>query len=54
MPPGMRQLLVAAAGAFALALGAVALVNGTLAGIAFLLGGALLLAWSVWSLRPRR
>ena len=53
MPPGTTQLLVAGAGAFAVALGAVALVNGLLIGLALALGGALLLAWSVWSLRPR-
>jgi Flp pilus assembly protein TadB len=54
MPPGTSQLLVAGAGAFAVAIGAVALLNGFLVGLALVLGGALLLAWSVWSLRPRR
>ncbi len=54
MPPGVRQLLVAAAGAFALAVGGVAVVSGALIGIVFLLGGALLLTWSVMSLRARR
>lgn len=53
MPPGTTQLIVAGAGAFAVALGTVALVNGLLIGLALVLGGALLLAWSVWSLRPR-
>ena len=53
MPPGTAQLLVAGAGAFAVALGAVALLSGLLVGLAIVLGGALLLAWSVWSLRPR-
>lgn len=54
MPAGLRPLLVASAGALALAVGAVALMNGALVGIVFALGGALLLAWSVSSLRPRR
>jgi hypothetical protein len=53
MPPRLRNLAVAGAGALALAVGAVALVNGALVGIVLALGGALLVAWSVWTLRPR-
>jgi len=53
MPPGLRSLVVAGAGALALAVGVVALVNGALIGIVLGLGGVLLLAWSVWTLRPR-
>ncbi len=51
---GLRNLLVAGVGALALAVGAVALLNGGLIGIVFLIGGALLLVWSVRSLRPRQ
>jgi hypothetical protein len=46
MPPGVGRLLVAAAGALALAVGAVALLNSRWAGAALALGGAALLAWS--------
>ena len=44
-------LVVAAAGALALAVGLVALLNGRLVGVAVALGGAVLLAWSVLKLR---
>jgi hypothetical protein len=54
MPPGLRNLLVAGAGALALAVGVVALVSGALIGIVLGLGGVLLVAWSVWTLRPKR
>jgi hypothetical protein len=53
MPPGLRNLVVAAAGALALSVGVVATVNGALIGVVLALGGVLLLAWSVWTLRPR-
>jgi len=51
MPPGMLYVVVAAAGALALGVGAVATLDGNLWGIPLVLGGAPLL---VWSLRPRR
>jgi hypothetical protein len=54
LPPGLRNLVVAGTGALALSVGVVALVNGALIGIVLGLGGVLLLAWSVWTLRPRR
>jgi hypothetical protein len=46
-PPGLLYLAVAAAGAFALGIGAVATIDGNLWGIALALGGAVLLYWSV-------
>lgn len=54
MPPGLLRLGVAAVGTLALAVGFVAVVNGTSAGIAIAVGGAALLAWSVYGqkLRP--
>ena len=48
MPPGLTQLGVAAVGTLALAVGVVAAANGRAAGIALVLGGAVLLAWSVY------
>ena len=51
MPPGLPQLVAAAAGGLVLAVGLVALLNGNLVGILLLIGGAALLVWSV--LRPR-
>ena len=54
MPRGLLPLAIAAVGALALAVGLVALLNGTLAGIAIALGGAALLAWSVFRHRIRR
>lgn len=48
MPPALGPLLVSAAGALALGLGAVSALNGrAVAGLALALGGLLLLAWSV-------
>lgn len=51
MPPGLVSLGVAAAGALALAVGLVALLNGRAVGAVLALGGAALLAWSVLRLR---
>ena len=51
MPPGLVSLGVAAAGALALAVGLVALLNGRVVGAALVLGGVALLAWSVLRLR---
>ena len=48
MPPGLTRVAVAVTGASALAGGAVAAVNGLLAGIAIAVGGLALLAWSVF------
>jgi hypothetical protein len=48
MPPGFVRIAVAATGAAALAAGLVVALNGVLAGIAIALGGAVLLAWSVF------
>lgn len=45
--PGLPQLVVAAAGALALALGGVLVLNGELEGAVLLLGGVALIAWSV-------
>jgi hypothetical protein len=50
-PPELLPVVVAAAGALGLAVGVLALLNGSLAGIAIAVGGAVLLAWSVLSLR---
>ena len=47
MPPGMLYVVVAAIGALALGVGAVAIINGNLWGIPLGLGGAVLLGWSV-------
>jgi hypothetical protein len=49
--PGLPQLVAAAAGGLSLAVGLVALLNGSVVGVLLLLGGAALLLWSV--LRPR-
>jgi hypothetical protein len=46
MPPGLVPLAVAAIGAFALALGGVALLNGRWAGAAIAAGGVALVLWS--------
>jgi hypothetical protein len=54
MPPGVTQLVVAAAGAAALAFGLVALLNGRYVGIVIALGGVALLLWSVLGRRVRR
>ena len=47
VPPGLGYIAVAAAGALALGVGAVATINGELWGIVLALGGAVLLYWSV-------
>ena len=47
LPPGMLYVLVAAAGALALGVGAVATIDGNLWGIPLALGGGALLFWSV-------
>ena len=47
LPPGMLYVVVAAAGALALGVGAVATIDGNLWGIPLALGGAALLVWSV-------
>lgn len=47
MPPGLARVAVAALGALALAVGAVAALGGRLAGIPLALGGAVLLVWSL-------
>ena len=46
-PPGTLYVVVAAAGALALGVGAVAAIDGHPAGILLALGGAALLAWSL-------
>ena len=47
LPPGMLYVVVAAAGALALGVGAVATIDSNLWGIPLALGGGLLLAWSI-------
>ena len=47
LPPGMLYVVVAAAGALALGVGAVATIDGNLWGLPLALGGAVLLAWSL-------
>ena len=49
--PGLPQLVAAALGGLALAVGVVLILNGTFLGVAIVVGGAALLFWSV--LRPR-
>lgn len=51
MLPGLPQLVAAAIGGLTLAVGLVALLNGSLVGVLLLAGGAALLVWSL--LRPR-
>jgi hypothetical protein len=51
LPPGMLYVLVAAAGALALGVGAVATIDSNLWGIPMALGGALLLSWSIRATR---
>ena len=46
-PPGTLYVVVAAVGALALGVGAVATLDSNLWGIALALGGAALLAWSL-------
>jgi hypothetical protein len=47
MPPGLLYVVVAAAGALALGVGAVAALNANFWGIALAVGGAFLLWWSI-------
>jgi hypothetical protein len=47
LPPGMLYVAVAAAGALALGVGAVATIDSNLWGVPLALGGAALLAWSI-------
>ena len=47
LPPGTPYVVVAAIGALALGVGAVATIDGNLWGIPLALGGAVLLYWSV-------
>ena len=47
LPPGTQYVAVAAVGALALGVGAVATIDGNLWGIPLALGGAVLLYWSV-------
>ena len=53
LPPGMQYVVVAAIGALALGVGAVATIDGNLWGIPIALGGAALLFWSVRVTRER-
>ena len=46
-PPELLPVVVAAAGTLGLAVGLLALLNGSLAGLAIAVGGAVLLVWSV-------
>jgi hypothetical protein len=46
-PPGLFPVAVAAAGALALGVGAVATIDGNLWGSALALGGGFLLWWSI-------
>jgi len=46
-PPGTQYVVVAALGALALGVGAVATIDGNLWGIPLAVGGAVLLYWSV-------
>ena len=47
LPPGTQYVAVAAIGALALGVGAVATIDGNLWGLPLALGGAVLLYWSV-------
>lgn len=47
LPPGTQYVAVAAIGALALGVGAVAAIDGNLWGFPLALGGAALLFWSV-------
>ncbi|MBA3475604.1 MAG: hypothetical protein H0T10_02485 [Actinobacteria bacterium] len=51
LPPGLFFVVVAAAGALALGVGAVAAIDGNYWGLPLALGGAALLAWSVKATR---
>ncbi len=50
-PPGTQYVAVAAIGALALGVGAVATIDGNLWGIPLALGGAALLVWSLKATR---
>lgn len=54
MPPGLSYVVVAAVGALALGVGAVATIDANLWGIPLALGGLALLAWSVRVTRSAR
>ena len=47
LPPGIGYVVVAAVGALALGVGAVATIDGNLWGLPLALGGGALLFWSV-------
>ena len=47
LPPGTQYVVVAAIGALAVGVGAVAAIDGNLWGLPLALGGAVLLYWSV-------
>jgi hypothetical protein len=47
LPPGTQYVAVAALGALALGVGAVAAIDGNLWGLPLALGGSVLLYWSV-------
>jgi hypothetical protein len=47
LPPGMGYVVVAAVGALALGVGAVATIDGNLWGVPLALGGGVLLFWSI-------
>jgi hypothetical protein len=47
LPPGLPYVAVAALGALALGVGAVATIDGNLWGLPLAVGGALLLFWSI-------
>ena len=51
LPPGSQYVAVAAIGALALGIGAVATIDGNLWGIPLALGGAALLYWSIAATR---
>ena len=51
MPPGLLYVVVAAAGALALGVGAVATIDGNFWGIPLAVGGAILLGWSIKATR---
>ena len=51
LPPGSQYVAAAAIGALALGAGALAAIDGNLWGIAFVLGGAALLHWSIAATR---
>jgi hypothetical protein len=51
MVPGVPQLVAAALGGLTLAIGLVAVLNGSLVGVLIIAGGTALLLWSL--LKPR-